>query len=207
MGQTRMIPLLPLLAGLVLLALSTQAYADELKARVLPLRERAELIDNILQQRLDSVVPQVMRRNGVDAWILIAREYNEDPVLKTMLPATWLNARRRTVLLFVDHGAERGVERMAIARYPVGTLFPGVWNPDEDPDQWRRIAQILDEFDPHAIALNYSRDFALADGLSYSEQQDFMAALPPRPASKRGKWRKRTTRATLSTFWPSRWSR
>jgi hypothetical protein len=95
-----------------------------------------------------------------------------------MLPATWLNARRRTVLLFIDRGEALGVERMAVARYAVGDLFPGVWNPEEQPDQYARIAEILSAANPKNIALNFSNDYALADGLTYSEQRDFSAALP-----------------------------
>lgn len=157
----------------------TEPLVDELAKKVLPLRERADVTNAIIKQRLDELVPLVMRRAGVDAWVIIAREYNEDPVLKTMLPATWLNARRRTVLLFIDHGGARGVERMAVARYAVGDLFPGVWNPEEQPDQYARIAQILGEFNPEKIALNYSDTYALADGLTYSEQRDFSNALSP----------------------------
>ncbi|MDA0690015.1 MAG: M24 family metallopeptidase [Proteobacteria bacterium] len=165
----------------LMLLLPAQAFtADALKELILPLRERAEIEDRILAERLDTVVPMLMRREGIDAWILIAREYNEDPVLKTMLPATWLNARRRTVLMFIDHGGSRGVERMAVARYAVGDLFPGVWDPEEQPDQWQRIADILNEADPARIALNYSENYALADGLTYTEQQALHAALPAR---------------------------
>lgn len=32
-------------------------------------------------------------------WVLIAREYNEDPVLLTLLPAAWQSARRNTYLI------------------------------------------------------------------------------------------------------------
>ncbi|MCG8413004.1 MAG: aminopeptidase P family protein [Pseudomonadales bacterium] len=177
--KVRIIALL-FLASLV--AIVTQTYradeTDELAARILSMREQARVEDELLKDRLDKVVPEVMRRAGVDAWVLIAREYNEDPVLKTMLPATWLNARRRTVLIFIDHGPERGVERMAVARYPVADLFPGAWNPEQQPDQYARIAQILSEFNPRTIALNFSDTYGLADGLTFSEQRDFMAALP-----------------------------
>ncbi|MFT4860908.1 MAG: hypothetical protein ACI95C_000106 [Pseudohongiellaceae bacterium] len=178
---TRLLLILPTL-GL----LHTASYAEEdaLAAKILPLRERATITDNITQQRLDEVVPSIMRRAGVDAWVIIAREYNEDPVLKTMLPATWLNARRRTVLMFIDHGDERGVERMAVARYAVGSLFPGVWNPEQEPDQYARIAQLLNEYNPSSIALNFSDTYGLADGLTYSEQRDFEAALPARLRSR-----------------------
>ena len=39
-----------------------------------------------------------MEKTDID--IMIAREYNEDPIIKTMLPPTWLNARRTTILVF-----------------------------------------------------------------------------------------------------------
>lgn len=173
-------PWLGLALSLTLSLAASSGYADELKDRILSLRERADITNQILEDRLDTVVPQVMRAAGIDAWVLIAREYNEDPIVKTMLPATWLNARRRTVLMFIDQGPELGIARMAVARYPVGDLFPGVWNPEQQPDQYERIAQILDEADPDRIALNYSDVYALADGLTYSEQRDFLQALPLR---------------------------
>jgi hypothetical protein len=168
------------LCASVLLSLglaSSNLFADDLNEKVLTLRERATVENRILEERLDALVPQLMQREDIDAWVLIAREYNEDPVLKTMLPATWLNARRRTVLMFIDHGDSRGVERFAIARYAVGELFPGAWNPEEQPDQYQRIAELLTEFNPSKIALNFSDTYALADGLTYSEQKDFSAAL------------------------------
>ena len=163
---------------LLLSLLSVSVQADELADRILPLRERAALQDEIMLERLETLVPSLMRREGIEAWVIIGREYNEDPVLKTMLPATWLNARRRTVLMFIDRG-ERGVERLAVARYAVGSLFPGAWDPETQPDQYQRIAELLEEADPNKIALNTSDDYALADGLTYSEQRDFASALSP----------------------------
>lgn len=165
---------------LAFLMLGAPSYADALKEKIIPMRERAKIMDDLLKERLDTIVPELMRREGIDAWVIISREYNEDPVLKTMLPATWLSARRRTVLIFLDHGPEKGVERMAAARYAVGDVFKGNWNPEEQPDQWKRIAEILNEFDPKKIGLNYSDDWAHADGLVYSEQRDFVANIPDR---------------------------
>ncbi len=53
---------------------------------ILPLKERAVLEDQLLQARLDELLPTLMRKNGIDMWLVIAREYNEDPIIKTMLP-------------------------------------------------------------------------------------------------------------------------
>lgn len=176
---TRLWTMSRLLLIALLCAFAVPAGADELAERIKPLREQAEIIDAVLAERLGTVVPMLMRREGIDAWVIISREYNEDPVLRTMLPATWLNARRRTVLMFIDHGGERGVERMAVSRYAVANLFPGVWDPEAEPDQWARIAAILSAANPRRIALNYSDDYGLADGLTYTDHREFSNALPP----------------------------
>ena len=110
--------------------------------------------------------------------MLAAREYNEDPVLQTMLPATWLDtARRRTILLFLR--SPDGVRRMAVARYAVGDAFPSAWDPEAQPDQWSRLAELLAEADPARIGVNSSAVFPLADGLSASERAELVAHLPP----------------------------
>ena len=163
---------------LVLLALVLSASAVQAQAslpEVLPMRERAEVQDRWLADRLETVVPALMRREGIDLWIVSAREYDEDPVIETMLPATWLAARRRTTLVFWDDGDT--VERLAVARYDVGP-FPRAWDPETQPDQWARVAEIVAERDPQRIGVNRSETFATADGLSSTEYEALRAALP-----------------------------
>ena len=144
----------------------------------LPMKDRAALRDAWTRERLDSVVPSLMRREGIDLWVLVAREYDEDPVVQTMLPATWLSARRRTILVFHDRGDERPVERFAVARYAVGDLFESAWNKESQPDQWARLVELIVARDPARIGLNISPTFALADGLTASEHDAFLDALP-----------------------------
>ena len=163
---------------LVLLALVLSASAVQAQAslpEVLPMRERAEVQDRWLADRLETVVPALMRREGIDLWIVSAREYDEDPAIETMLPATWLAARRRTTLVFWDDGDT--VERLAVARYDVGP-FPRAWDPETQPDQWARVAEIVAERDPQRIGVDRSETFATADGLSSTEYEALWAALP-----------------------------
>ncbi len=134
--------------------------------------------DALLQERLDSLLPQLMRRHGIDMWVLIAREYNEDPVLKTMLPATWLGARRRTILLFHDKGPGKGMEKLAVARYDIGNLMKGTWNPEQEPNQWKRLVQLIAERKPRKIGLNFSPLYAHADGLPKAEYDSLVHYLP-----------------------------
>lgn len=163
-----------LLAALVLPVFA----AGQSAPTVLPLRERAALVDRWLEVRFETVLPEIMRREGVDLWIVAAREYNEDPVIRTMLPYTWLAARRRTVLLFHDRGPEEGVERLAVARYDIGGI-PGAWDPETEPDQWARVADLVRERKPGVIGVNRSTDFGLADGMTSTEYDALREALGP----------------------------
>jgi len=143
---------------------------------IVSMRERAVVRDGWLEKRLNTVVPQLMRREGVDMWVLIAREYNEDPVVKTMLPAKWHSARRRTILVFFDNGKD--VERLAVARYNIGQFFAKAWDKEKQPNQWLRLKELIEEKAPKKIAINVSTHFALADGLSHSEYESFHKVLP-----------------------------
>ena len=148
-------------------------------APALPLREQAATSDAWLEHRLDTLLPDLMTETGIDMWVLVAREYNEGPVLRTMLPATWLSARRRTILVL--HQPEPGgpVERLAVARYAVGDLFEGAWDPEEQPDQWARLHEIISERDPERIGIDVSRLLGHADGLADTERDLLMEALGP----------------------------
>src|SRR5215216_5038442 len=107
---------------------------------ILSQREQAKVIDDILDDRLLNLLPQLMRREGFDMWVIISREYNEDPVIRTLLPATWMAARRTTMLVIFDHGKDQELELLAISRYNVGNLFARSWDPELEPDQWKQLA-------------------------------------------------------------------
>jgi Xaa-Pro aminopeptidase len=155
------------------------ALAQTTQPHIPTLRERAVAEDHLLAERFRGLLPSLMRENGVDLWLIVAEEYNEDPVMRTMLPATWLSARRKTILFIFDQGADKGLETLAVARYPVGTLFKAAWNPEQEPDQWKRLIQLIEERKPKRIALNISETYAHADGLSHTEHQNLLRYLPP----------------------------
>lgn len=145
---------------------------------VLDLRAQAQVRDAWLGKRLDTVVPMLMRREGIDMWLVIAREYDEDPVIETMLRSTWLRARRRTILLFFDPGPDEPIEKLSVARYAPGTWFELAWNPEEHgSDQWARLAELIRERDPARIGINRSSTFALADGLGSTQYEELVAAI------------------------------
>lgn len=165
------------LLTLLLTAVAADALASD--ARILPMRERATVIDRLLDDRIRTVLPGVMRRADIDMWIIVAREYNEDPVIRTFLPSTWQSARRRTILLIHDPGAGQPLETLAVARYAVGNTFKKAWDKELHGDQWKRLAELIAERDPRRIGLNYSDEFALADGITHTEYRLLNEALSP----------------------------
>ena len=135
---------------------------------ILPLREQAHIRDRRLKKRLETIIPELLQRENIDLWIIACREYNEDPVLMSLLPATSMSARRRTILLFSRNGAE--VERMTLSRYGYEGFYEGIWDPDKE-DQFECLARIVRERDPKRIGVNTSETFAFGDGISQTEFQ------------------------------------
>lgn len=146
--------------------------------QILPERDRAFLKDAFLEERLQEVLPRLMDETNIDLWVLISREYNEDPVLKTLLPATWLNARRRTILLFYRDSLHNRLDKLAVARYNIGEHITSAWDKEAQPDQWKRLMELIEERNPATIGLNFSTDHNIADGLDKTDYELFMSHLP-----------------------------
>ena len=146
---------------------------------VLAPREQAQVVDEILQERIEQLLPSLMQQSGIDMWVIISREYNEDPVLKTFLPATWLSARRRTMLVFYTHPDKKTFEKLAIARYNVGETIKASWNMEKFPDQWDALIDIIQSRNPQKIGINLSDHYGHADGLVHTEYTELMKRLSP----------------------------
>jgi Xaa-Pro aminopeptidase len=181
------------------------------------LREQAVLQQRWLDERLRTVLPALMRRHGVDAWVVPMREYNEDPVFAALVSPTTFAARRRTIYLFHDRCAgdtarvrraaaagdtSCAVERLAfggssqggayqavrstktVAAPPGATVAAGSGTQGRQAElwgdeQWQVLREALDARRPRRIAVDVSRTFAFADGLSAGELEGMQQALGP----------------------------
>ena len=144
---------------------------------ILNLKDRATLIEKIQKDRLDNLLPELMSKNGIDMWIIITREYNEDPIIKTLLPPTWLNARRRTILVFSFDKSTKKTESVAISRYNFGKNIKSIWDKEKNPNQMLALKDYIDKVNPKKIGLNYSENFALIDGISKSDYELFYSSI------------------------------
>ncbi len=141
---------------------------------ILSQRDQAKVIDDLLDDRLKNLLPTLMRREGIDMWVIISREYNEDPVIKTMLPATWMAARRTTMLIAFDKGPDKEMEFLAVSRYNVGKVFRAAWDPDHQPDQWAHLGKLIEERSPKKIGINKAPSWGHTDGLTANDYDNLL---------------------------------
>lgn len=170
-----------IIALLLLVHCTALGYAQDYGA-ILPMKERARVINELLEDKIQNYLPTLMADTGIDMWIVVSREYNEDPIIKTLLPAEWLAARRRTILVFFNNGSM--IETLAVARYDVGSAFKSAWNKEQQPDQWARLREIVEERDPKVIGINQSEYFGLADGIVATDKEQLLEALGTKLAKR-----------------------
>ena len=165
-----------LLAGAV--GAAEQGRVIEDPGAVLPLRERVEPFNRILAERLETLLPELMRETGIDLWLVINREYAEDPVYFSLVPQPTFAARRTTMLVFFDRGEEEGVDRLTVNRYPLGDLYEAAWEGGDLEDQWRALADLIAARSPRRIGIDVSRDWPVADGLTAGLRDRLLEVLP-----------------------------
>ena len=155
------------------------------------LREQADVQQRWLVSRMSNVLPAVMRKYGVDMWVIPMREYNEDPVFTSLVAPTTFAARRRTIYVFSLRGDS--VERIALGGSTQGGVYTAVrstrtaagpaggstqrnaelWG----DEQWLALKEVVEQRNPRTIAVNVSRVFAFSDGLSAGELEGMREAL------------------------------
>ncbi|MCU0452336.1 MAG: aminopeptidase P family protein [Bacteroidetes bacterium] len=178
------------LAVLIALVVSALPAQPQLPRPLPSLREQAEIQQKWLQLRLDRHLPELMRREQAAMWVIPMREYNEDPVFSSLVAPTTFAARRRTIFVFFDRGADKGIERLALG----GSSQGGVYEALRDTTrvnaelwgraQWDLLRRVIEARDPSTIAVNISHTHAFSDGLSAGEWEQLQESLGERYRSR-----------------------
>jgi Xaa-Pro aminopeptidase len=146
----------------------------------MPLKERARIQEQWLRERLKTVLPQVMKSTGFDMWIIMTDEQNEDPVTKTLLPASMINARGKMILVFTLM-TDGTVKCESVSR-PSGieNIYCNSWYGITDTDwkgkkitppttgQLEYVRQLVERYNPQTIGINMDEEYPYCDGLSAS---------------------------------------
>ncbi len=128
-------------------------------------REQHKIFDEILKDRIDNLMPKLLLETGIDMWIIVCREYNEDPIYKTITPALVRNATRMSAFAFTLIDGK--YEALSFSRpNPMLMNFYKQEYRHGEETQFEGIARAVSERKPKNIALNINSFQAQADGLS-----------------------------------------
>jgi Xaa-Pro aminopeptidase len=158
-----------------------------------------------LRTRLDTFLPALMRKHGIDMWVVPMREYAEDPIFAAIAAPETFAARRRTIYVFFDTCAAAGaapsaacVQRIALGGSSQGGMFEThrssrtaagnigrgrqaeLWG----DEQWQLLKAVIEERNPRVIGIDRSTVFAFSDGLTSGELKGMSAALGDRWAAR-----------------------
>ncbi|MCU0754420.1 MAG: aminopeptidase P family protein [Xanthomonadales bacterium] len=150
---------------------------------VLAPRARIEPENRMLTERLDTLLPRLMAEAELDLWLVINREYAEDPVYFSLVPQPSFAARRTTMLVF-HRQADGKVARLSVNRYPLGGPYESAWSGGDLAAQWKALGELIRAKDPKRIGINVSRHWPVADGLTQGLHQQLLEVLPEGWASR-----------------------
>ena len=143
---------------------------------ILAFRDRVEPENAMMRDRLDTLLPRLMDETGIDMWLVINREYAEDPIYFSLVPQPTFAARRTTMLVF--HRTEDGLDRLTVNRYPLGAPYEAAWQGGDLEEQWQALGALIAERDPKRIGVNMSEHWPVADGLTAGLHARLKEALP-----------------------------
>jgi hypothetical protein len=150
---------------------------------VLAPRDRVEPVNRMLRHRLDTLLPRLMQDSDLAMWVVIAREYAEDPVYFTLVPQPTHAARRTTMLVF-HRQPDGSVQRLSINRYPFGEPYESAWSGGDLDAQWKALGDLIVAREAKRIGINVSAQWPVADGLTKGLHEKLLAALPDDYASR-----------------------
>ncbi|MEO0551219.1 MAG: M24 family metallopeptidase [Pseudomonadota bacterium] len=143
---------------------------------VLAFRDRVAPENEMTRDRLETLLPRLMEETDIDMWIVMNREYAEDPVYFTLVPQPAFAARRTTILVFHRH--DEGFDMLTVNRYPLGDPYEAAWEGGDLDEQWQALADLIADRDPERIGINVSADWPVADGLTHGLHEKLTSVLP-----------------------------
>lgn len=144
-------------------------------AGLLPLRSQAEKAEELLQYRLEVLLPQLMEECGIDLWLVPSYETNEDPVMWTLVPPSVRYARRLTALVFYRDPETGSMDYMCW-----GSWLKGYRAIKEGNETFcESLAREFEKLDPQRIGININGELGgFCAGLCASLYKDLTEQLP-----------------------------
>ncbi|MEA1887144.1 MAG: M24 family metallopeptidase [Bacteroidota bacterium] len=171
--------LITLATLLITISTFSQSYPS-----VLSMEKRTGLFNKNLEWKIDNVLPEIMRREGLEMWLVICFENDTDPVYRTMNTWPGDNARRLSILIF--HDSKDGFKKLSATWHGAsasGYFYENIFTDRSNgaQGQFETLADYIREADPENIGINYDNrvidDFTHVNGLSHFHYEKLYEAL------------------------------
>ena len=160
--------------GAVVLAASV-AHAQ--RTTLPEVKIRWDRMCQIRKEKFDHILPEAMRENGIDMWIVAQKEGHDDPMAAMLGPGY-----TGTVgyLIFTDRGGDH-IERAALGVEDHHRELCGAYDiPDGEMD----LLKFVTARNPKRIGINMSAEMGMADGLTHTVHEQLVKTLGAQFASR-----------------------
>lgn len=168
-----------ILSSLIIVAALGNAFSQETPIPTMPKlldqRQQMDVREQWLMKRLGSLLLPMMKRHGIEMWLVVNEEFNSDPVTEHIVPPIPI-VGRRDVFVFVDQGQR--IERIAMLRYDEERLRNHYRFVMPARDKFgEELRKIVDARNPKNIALNIGGTRGQQSGLSHDSYRFLVDAL------------------------------
>jgi len=150
--------------------------------KLLSQRDQMDVREAWLKKRFETLLLPMMKRNGIDMWIVVNEEFHSDPVTEHIVPPIPI-VGRRDLFVFIDRGDR--VERIAIVRYLEERLknHYTVMNPPR-AEMAATLKKLVDDRNPKTIAMNFGGTRGQQNGLTHDGYKFLAETLGPENEKK-----------------------
>ena len=138
--------------------------------------EQNQIKDEILKERLE-LAGKLMQECDVEAWLVLSREYNEDPLFHALTPSHFPTARRITILVLSQKNGVCKNWSVSMPSVELEEFYQRDYDMKNE-SQMAALERVLRRIDPNQIAIDVSDHFAYTDGLSVGLYRMLMNELP-----------------------------
>jgi Xaa-Pro dipeptidase len=143
---------------------------------LLPWSEQMAVRDRWLTRRHEMLLP-MMRRHGVDMWVVVNEEFHDDPLTEYVAPARPY-AGRRDVFVFVDAGDD-GLRKVAATGYWEETVARYFESPTDPRPAAEVLRDLFETHRPETIGLGVGGRRGMTRSLTHDSYRFLAEAMGP----------------------------
>lgn len=142
---------------------------------VLSMRERSQVVHDMLKDRLDTLVDAALAEDRLDMWLILCQEDHPDPVHAQLVP---LDCWTPILQMIVFVRTPDGVRRCNISGTDTKDLYERPYSGQELERQYEALNKLLVEHNPKRIGINTGSSQWCAGGLTVVLKQALLQHIP-----------------------------